>query len=297
MIVLPLPPPPLITQHDAQVDYYGRRLATCSSDKTIKIFEIGAKGGQKQVAELVGHEGAVWQLAWAHPKFGALLASCGYDRRVLIWKEEQPGQWRKVHEYAGHELSVNAVAWAPHEQGLLLAAGSSDGHVSVLTWKAPNEWTPLKFHAHSLGVNAVSWAPTATPLAGAAGARLATGGCDKAVRLWQQGKGGWEAAGTPLEGHTDWVRDVQWAPNVGLAHETMASCGQDGQVLVWTRSNDGAAWSKTPLTPRPFEGPVWRLSWSVTGTVLAVSGGDNQVTLWREGLDHAWSRVAALADA
>lgn len=28
------------TQHDAVLDYYGRRLATCSSDKTIKIFEI-----------------------------------------------------------------------------------------------------------------------------------------------------------------------------------------------------------------------------------------------------------------
>lgn len=27
-------------QHDAVLDYYGRRLATCSSDRTIKIFEI-----------------------------------------------------------------------------------------------------------------------------------------------------------------------------------------------------------------------------------------------------------------
>lgn len=29
-----------VRQHDAVLDYYGRRLATCSSDKTIKIFEI-----------------------------------------------------------------------------------------------------------------------------------------------------------------------------------------------------------------------------------------------------------------
>ncbi|OAX84337.1 protein transporter SEC13 [Emergomyces africanus] len=26
--------------HDATLDYYGRRLATCSSDKSIKIFEV-----------------------------------------------------------------------------------------------------------------------------------------------------------------------------------------------------------------------------------------------------------------
>lgn len=29
-----------LLQHDAVLDYYGRRLATCSSDRTIKIFEV-----------------------------------------------------------------------------------------------------------------------------------------------------------------------------------------------------------------------------------------------------------------
>jgi len=285
--------------HDAQVDFYGRRLATCSSDKSIKIFEIGAKGGQKHVADLLGHEGAVWQVAWAHPKFGSVLASCGYDRRVIVWKEEAPGQWRKVHEYLGHELSVNAVAWAPHEFGLVLAVASSDGFVSILTWKAPNEWLSVKFQAHQTGVNAVSWAPTATP-GKEPSARLATGGCDNCVRLWHQGKGTgtWEQ-GQALEGHKDWVRDVAWAPNVGLAQETIASCGQDGVVNLWTRAAgvDTPNWTRTPLAREPFRAPVWRVSWSVTGTVLAVSLGDNQVTLFREGLDHSWSALTSLADA
>ena len=35
--------------HDAVLDYYGRRLATCSSDKTIKIFEI--EGDQHKLTE------------------------------------------------------------------------------------------------------------------------------------------------------------------------------------------------------------------------------------------------------
>ena len=26
--------------HDAQMDYYGKRIATCSSDRTIKVFDI-----------------------------------------------------------------------------------------------------------------------------------------------------------------------------------------------------------------------------------------------------------------
>lgn len=31
---------------------------------------------------LSSHEGPVWQVAWAHPKFGNILASCSYDRKV-----------------------------------------------------------------------------------------------------------------------------------------------------------------------------------------------------------------------
>ncbi len=31
--------------HDAQLDFYGRRLATCSSDRTIRVFDVGAQAG------------------------------------------------------------------------------------------------------------------------------------------------------------------------------------------------------------------------------------------------------------
>ena len=48
--------------HDAQMDYYGTRLATCSSDRTIKIFEV-KEGTQTRVADLRGHEGPVWQVS------------------------------------------------------------------------------------------------------------------------------------------------------------------------------------------------------------------------------------------
>uniref|UniRef100_A0A3Q3FPX1 Protein SEC13 homolog n=1 Tax=Labrus bergylta TaxID=56723 RepID=A0A3Q3FPX1_9LABR len=89
--------------HDAQMDYYGTRLATCSSDRTVKIFDV-RNGGQILVADLRGHEGPVWQVAWAHPMFGNILASCSYDRKVIIWKEEN-GTWDKMYEYTGHESS------------------------------------------------------------------------------------------------------------------------------------------------------------------------------------------------
>jgi WD40 repeat protein len=46
----------------------------------------------------------VWQVAWAHPKFGTILASCAYDGRVLIFKE-QNGSWTKIHENNKHTAS------------------------------------------------------------------------------------------------------------------------------------------------------------------------------------------------
>lgn len=33
-------PYPHLLQHDAQLDYYGKRLATCSSDRTVKVFDV-----------------------------------------------------------------------------------------------------------------------------------------------------------------------------------------------------------------------------------------------------------------
>lgn len=84
--------------HDAVLDYYGKRLATCSSDKTIKIFEVEGET-HKLVDTLTGHEGPVWRVDWAHPKFGTILASCSYDGKVLIWKEEN-GRWSQIAVHA-----------------------------------------------------------------------------------------------------------------------------------------------------------------------------------------------------
>ena len=39
--------------HDAQFDYYGRRLATCSSDRLIKVYDVAGEE-TTQSAELSG---------------------------------------------------------------------------------------------------------------------------------------------------------------------------------------------------------------------------------------------------
>ncbi|KAL7273191.1 GTPase-activating protein S13 [Rhizina undulata] len=290
--------------HDCALDYYGKRLATCSSDKTIKIFEVD-HSSHRLLETLRGHDGPVWQVSWAHPKYGNILASASYDGKVIIWQERQ-GSWSKLTEHANHHASVNSVSWAPHELGAVLAAASSDSKVSVLEFKDDGTWETKIFTAHVIGCNAVSWAPTthpgnlvSSPNAGsstlAAARKFVTGGSDNLVKIWV-----WNSdtssytLETTLTGHTDWVRDVAWAPSI-LPKTYIATASQDKSVIIWISdtSSPNPVWTKKVLT---FDSVVWRVSWSLSGNVLAVSGGDNKVTLWKETLKGDWEKVSTVEE-
>ena len=41
---------------------------------------------------------------------------------------------------------------------------------------------------------------------------------------------------------------------------------------------------------------VWSVSWSLSGGILAVASGDNQVTLWKETLVGEWEQVGQLSE-
>jgi protein transport protein SEC13 len=170
--------------HDVQYDYYSKRLATCSSDRTIKIFDINGEVYHNSMT-LDGHEGPVWQVAWAHPRFGVILASSSYDGTVIIHKEVSLNNWTKIYTHKVHDSSVNSISWAPHEYGLILACASSDGNISTIEYKEGN-WIVKSFQNDTLGCNSVSWAPY-----GALGSQnqdgsttrfLVTGSCDNSVR-------------------------------------------------------------------------------------------------------------------
>eukprot|EP01134_Creolimax_fragrantissima_P002989 CFRG2989T1 len=295
--------------HDAQLDYYGRKLATASSDRVVKVFDVAENGQYHPVAELKGHTGAVWQVSWAHPKFGNIIASCSYDRRVIVWKESNDGQWAMAWDSATvhlHGSSVNGVAWCPHEYGLKLACASTDGRVSIVTHNPEDQsWTKayigteaMENVAHKEGCNAVSWAPyleNANP-------RLATAGCDNMARVWEF-KGQENTWGLAAElrrdgskfTHDDWVRDIAWAPSIGLPSAIIATCGQDMKVYIWTLGSDGLKWSAKSLGDKThqFNDVVWRISWSITGTILAVTCGD-KVTLWKEGVGEEWLLIQSV---
>ncbi len=127
--------------------------------------------------------------------------------------------------------------------------------------------------------------------------RFVTGGCDNLVKIWKYDETDekWVEE-EKLEGHSDWVRDVAWAPSSGLPKSYIASCSQDRRVIIWTNTFDGTSSNNISYKVlHTFEDVVWHVSWSVMGNILAVSGGDNKVSLWKENLDGQWSCISDMA--
>lgn len=302
----------LFLKHDVKFNFYGDKMATCSSEKTIRIYAKNDRTKQfDEVAVLdKGHDGPIWELSWSHPKFGNLLASCSFDQSVIIWKELSASKWTSVHKYVGHAFSVNCVEWAPFEYGPMLACGSADGHVSVLTWTDKDEkWNHTKIHIEgSAGVNAISWGPPPIEdsflISGDPDNRLAiydtpkfvVGCCDGSVRIYEgvDNCANWvqtQQVGT----HGDWVRDVAWSPNICGSRMMIASCSQACNLYIWSKGlgdGDGDKWKQMLLNK--FSEPVWRVTWSECGSTLAVACGDNKITLWKESPDNTWKCVTCL---
>jgi protein transport protein SEC13 len=275
------------------------------TDRTVKIYNVSDTSYELS-ATLQGHQGPVWQVSWAHPKFGVLLASCSFDGSVQIHKEGRAREWALIHAANQlHESSVNGVAFGPHEMGLAVAAASSDGRVSVVTHQPEQQtWSIEYLDVCPMGVNAVSWAPSGAYYNKDAPdapemSRLVAAGCDNTIHFWicPEQKGEWKPHTAAVLGkevaHSDWVRDVAWAPSLVPNVNVVASCSEDGSVIVWKQQDgDASVWEPTLL--HTFDAPVWRVSWSVTGHLLAVSSGDSNVTLWKAELDGVWSKVSSV---
>ena len=174
-----------------------------------------------------------------------------------------------------------------------------------MTYKQDGSWETTKIdRAHNLGVTGISWSPSFAPgslvnpgVPSSPVCWLASSGCDGLVRIWtlnsaiNQGSSNWVCVSS-LEKHSDWVRDVSWCPNIGLPKNTIASCGQDGKVIVWTQSAPGGSWESCVIVQESI--PVWRVSWSLTGNILAVSSGNDKVALWKETVDGKWDEVSEI---
>ena len=63
-------------------------------------------------------------------------------------------------------------------------------------------------------------------------------------------------------------------------------------MILWTSPNGPGSATWTPKQLHAFDDVIWSVSFSVSGNMLAVSGGDNHCSLWKESMvGGEWKRI------
>jgi nucleoporin SEH1 len=267
--------------YDIAYDYYGRRVATCSSDQVVRVFE--GEDGHK-VAEWRAHSGAIWRIAWAHPEFGVALATCSFDRRICVWEEgtdaeeaalaaaggaggSVPG-WPKRAELVDARDSVADIAFAPHHAGLRLASCGADGAVRV--HDAPDV-LDLGSWELQCEFDAVTGGRLGTPPEG--------GG--RAANAAASGGGGATAAAAAAEGGEPLC--LAWCPCIGEPPMLVVGLS-DGCVALWVSGVAGWVRSRAFGPGAAHLGAVRGVAWAPdvgrSHEVIATASSDKTTKLW-----------------
>ncbi|KAL5237581.1 hypothetical protein ACI65C_004991 [Semiaphis heraclei] len=301
--------------HDVAFDYYGDRMATCSTDQFVKIWDEDKKGNWNMTASWKAHSGSVWKVTWAHPDFGQVIATCSFDRTAAIW-EEVSGKcnkngtllrdWVRRANLVDSHTSVTDVKFGPKSFGLVLATCSADGIIRI--YKAPDpihlvDWKlrhelPLKVPSSCL-----TWNPILSAMPNAI---IAVGSDDNSdttnskvfICEYNEVRGSRRLFNSKfVTSVTHPVHDMIFAPNLGRSFYLLAIATNNVRILkIKPMVNAARGFPFTIETAAQFNNhlsTVWRIAWNITGTILASSGDDGHVRLWKSTVD-TWKCVGVL---
>ncbi|KAJ3828905.1 WD40 repeat-like protein [Lentinula raphanica] len=257
-------------------------LASCSADKSVKLFTYNHDGEGKLNFALAtsiptGHLKTVRAVAWSPS--GQTLATASFDSNIGIWEQEldddgNPGEWECASLLEGHETECKSVAYS--STGTLLASCSRDKTVWVWEVQPDSDFECMGvLMEHTQDVKCVAWHPTEEI--------LASGSYDDTIKLYvDDPQDDWYCC-TTLTGHESTVWSLSWSPN----GKYLASASDDKTVRIWRRVGEHAF--KCVLVLEGHERSVYSVSWGVGKSDreneaslgwIASAGGDGVVRVW-----------------
>ncbi|CAH0713076.1 unnamed protein product, partial [Brenthis ino] len=318
--------------HDVAYDFYGERMATCSSDQYVKVWDADGQGSWRLTASWKAHHGSVWKVTWAHPEFGQVLATCSFDRTAAIWEEvgdttasgSEKGlrTWVKRSNLVDSRTSVTDVKFGPKHLGLLLVTCSADGIIRI--YEAPDvmnlaQWTLQHEIPTKLSISCLSWNPSLSrsntnPPMLAVGSdepnnvNATSTQSDKVsnnekVFIYEYSESSRRWTRTEcLSSVVEPVNDIAFAPNLGRSFHLLAVATKDVRIIKLepipetSGASNGSVRFKSEVVAAfdDHMSNVWRVSWNVTGTLLASSGDDCCVRLWKMQYMNQWKCCAVL---
>jgi WD40 repeat protein len=151
-----------------------------------------------------------------------------------------------LRPYALTQLT-RVVSWSPDSQKL--AVGGTYG-IKLYSADLQNS---TNFQTNAGNVTAIAWKRD--------GSKLASGGLDKTVKIWEVSSGNLLQS---MQGHTGAVWGVSW----DITGNKLASASLDGTVRIWD-SNNG---NQVAILQNPAQ--VWAVVWSPDGSKIASAGGN-----------------------
>ncbi|MGH8905495.1 MAG: DNA-binding protein [Egibacteraceae bacterium] len=238
----------------------GRSMATASSDRTIRLWDVARRD---PLHVLTGHTG--WVNGVVFNRDGTLLASTGSDATVRLWNPET-GEARAVFR-AAESVPFHQVAFSP--DGRLLIATRQPDVAASTPFPSPELLEPVVWEVatgRELGrlptdrqrVTSVAFSPD--------GATVVGGLSDGRIRLWDPADRSFRA---DVPGHQGGVITVAFSPD----GRTLASGGFDRTLRLW----DTATWRV--LDALPYTTAIRDVAFSPDGRLLATAAEDLTVRL------------------
>jgi len=182
-------------------------------------------------------------------------------------RQEQEEQLRKLYEKQQAVIKLRRRRFLVGLAGLGLAAVGSGS--TYLWWRSqlPNYTilTTTIYRGHSGPVWCVAWSHD--------GARIASGGVDKTVQVWDANTG---SLSYPHKDHRGGVASVTWSPD----DYSIASASYDKTVQVWNSTGDYLIGVSKPITYRNHTDLVLAVAWSPNSKHIASGSHDKTVQVW-----------------